>query len=175
MDPIRGRAWCFGDNVSTDAIVPGKYLRLEAEEAAEHVMEGIDPDFANHVSPGDLVVAGRNFGCGSSRELAPDSLKHAKVGAVVAHSFARIFFRNAINIGFHVLECAEAHRIQAGDELEVDVESGTIRNLTRNEAYRSTVFPEHLQMMLKAGGLVPYLEERLRSGALKAAPRPTSI
>ena len=172
MDLIRGRAWCYGDNVSTDAIIPGKYLKLNADEAAAHVMEGVDPDFVKRARPGDVVVGGRNFGCGSSRELAPDSLKCARVGAVVARSFGRIFFRNAVNVGFPLLECAEADRIQSGDELEIDVGAGAIRNLTRGEDYQSTLFPEHLRLMLEAGGLVPYLEKRIRSGALKAAPRP---
>jgi 3-isopropylmalate/(R)-2-methylmalate dehydratase small subunit len=170
MDGIRGFAWCYGDNVSTDGIIPGKYLRLHGEEAAKHVMEGIDPDFVKRFRPGDVVVGGRNFGCGSSRELAPDSLKQAKVGAVVARSFARIFFRNAINLGFPLFVCSEADRIQSGDDLEIVLETGAISNLSRGEVYQSTPFPEHLRRMLEAGGLVPYLEEAIRSGRIKPAP-----
>ena len=172
MERIRGCAWCYGDNVSTDGIIPGKYLRFHGAEAAKHVMEGIDPDFVKRARPGDVVVGGRNFGCGSSRELAPDSLKQAKVGAVVARSFSRIFFRNAINLGFPLLVCSEAGRIQSGDHLEIDLETGAIRNLTRDEVYESTPFSEHLRNMLEAGGLVPYLEEAIRSGRIKPAPPP---
>ncbi|OJF17231.1 MAG: 3-isopropylmalate dehydratase small subunit [Bacillaceae bacterium G1] len=156
----RGRAWVFGDNVDTDVISPGQYLKLTVEEIAQHVMEGADPEFAKKVQPGDVVVAGKNFGCGSSRESAPAALKHAGVGAVVAEFFARIFYRNAINIGLPVLECKQAKEIQPGDELEIDLEKGEIRNLTQNKTYQVSPFPPRILDILQAGGLVPYLEKQ---------------
>lgn len=156
----RGRAWVFGDNVDTDVISPGQYLKLTAEEIAAHVMEGADPEFAKKVQPGDVVVAGKNFGCGSSRESAPAALKYAGVGAVIAEFFARIFYRNAINIGLPVLECKQAKEIAAGDELEIDLEKGEIRNLTQNKTYQVTPFPPRILEILQAGGLVPYLEKQ---------------
>ena len=122
MARLRGRAWVYGDDVSTDAIVPGKYLKLtDLDEVARHVMEGVDPTFADNVRPGDIVVGGRNFGTGSSRESAPGALKAAGVSCLVAEFFARIFFRNAINFGLPALECPGAGRIRTGDELEIDV------------------------------------------------------
>lgn len=155
----RGKAWVFGDNVDTDVISPGQYLKLTAEEVAKHVMEGADPEFAKKVQPGDMIVAGKNFGCGSSRESAPAALKHAGVGAVIAEFFARIFYRNAINLGLPVLECKQAKEIAEGDELEIDLEKGEIYNLTQNKTYKVTPFPPRILEILQAGGLVPYLEK----------------
>ena len=159
---LRGAAWVFGDEVSTDDIVPGKYLKVtDLKEIAPHVMEGLAPDFAAKVRPGDIVVGGKNFGKGSSRESAPGALKEAGVSCVVAVFFARIFFRNAINFGLPVLECAEAGRIQEGDELEIDVEDGRIRDLTRGFELRAQPLPPHIMELVHAGGLVPYLERKI--------------
>lgn len=161
METIRGRVWKFGNDVNTDVIAPGKYLKLPNDEMAKHVFEGIDPELPEKIKPGDIVVGGANFGSGSSRESAPAAIKYAGVSAVVAVFFARIFFRNAINLGLLVLECPESDKIQQGDELEIDLVNGTIRNLTRGEVYQASRLPEHIQELIKAGGLVPYLEQEL--------------
>lgn len=172
VEALTGRAWQFGDHVSTDAIVPGRYLKLSYKEASTHLMEGADPDFVNKARPGDIVVGGINFGCGSSRESAPAALKEFGIQVVVAKFFGRIFYRNAINIGLPVLECHEASQIQTDDELAVDLESGQIRNLTQGTVYQTTPFPPHIMAMVRAGGLVPYMEQSLRSGQISAAPAP---
>lgn len=174
--PLRGRAWVYGDDVSTDAIVPGKYLKLtDLKEVAPHVMEGVDPDFAQKVRPGDIVVGGRNFGTGSSRESAPGALKEAGVSCLVAVFFGRIFFRNAINFGLPAVECPEATRIRTGDELEIDLEGGRIRDLTRGFELRAQPLPEHIMELVRVGGLVPYLErkvaERRAAGGSRAGER----
>ncbi|WP_206811544.1 3-isopropylmalate dehydratase small subunit [Paradesulfitobacterium ferrireducens] len=161
METIRGRVWKFGDDVNTDVIAPGKYLKLPNDEMAKHVFEGIDPELPEKIKPGDIVVGGANFGSGSSRESAPAAIKYAGVSAVVAVFFARIFFRNAINLGLPVLECPESDKIQQGDELEIDLVNGTIRNLTRGEVYQASRLPEHIQELIKVGGLVPHLEQEL--------------
>ena len=159
---LRGRAWVYGDDVSTDAIVPGKYLKLtDLKEVAAHVMEGVDPEFAGRVQPGDIVVGGRNFGTGSSRESAPGALKEAGVSCLVAVFFGRIFFRNAINFGLPAIECPEAQRIRTGDELEIDVERGLIRDLTQGIELRAQPLPEHIMELVRVGGLVPYLERKV--------------
>ena len=165
MEIIRGRVWKFGDDIDTDVIAPGKYLKLSNQEMAQHVFEGIDPDLAVKIRTGDIVVGGANFGCGSSRESAPAAIKYAGVAAVVAVFFARIFFRNAINLGLPVLECPEANNIQQGDELEIDVEQGVITNLTQGRVYQASRLPEHIQQVVNAGGLVPYLEKELAIGS----------
>ncbi len=157
---IEGRAWVFGDNVDTGFIMPGTYGSLPDEELAQHVMNGVDPDFAGKVRPGDLVVGGTNFGCGSSRETAPRGLKYAKIGAIIAQSFARTFFRNAISIGLPVLICPDAGAIKEGDLLKADPIAGEIENLTQGKLLKSESLPEHLMEMIRAGGLVPYLRER---------------
>lgn len=156
------KAWRFGDNVSTDAIIPGKHRFhiTDLRELAKHAMEGADPAFASKVSKGDIVVAGDNFGCGSSREHAPRVLKLAGVSAVIAKSFARIFYRNAINVGLPVLECADADDIAQGDELEIDLEKGTILDRTRNKALSFSPFPKMLIEMLRDGGLVEHYKKR---------------
>jgi 3-isopropylmalate/(R)-2-methylmalate dehydratase small subunit len=169
---VRGRAWCYGDDVDTDLIMPGAYLRLSAEDAVKHVMEGVDPEFTRKIRSGDIVVAGRNFGMGSSRELAPQGLVAAGVGAVVAKSFARIFFRNALNLGLPVVECAQAAEIREGDELEVRLEDGVVRDLTTGAAFEVATYSDHILRLLAAGGLVAFLEEEIRSGRLRPAPRP---
>ena len=164
---LRGRALVFGDDVSTDQIIPGKYLKLTEEEAAKHVLEGIDPTFAARVRKGDLIVAGKNFGAGSSREYAASALRIAGIAAVIAPFFARIFFRNAINQGLAVFECAEARTIREGDDLEVDVVAGTVRDLTQSTAFSSTKLPPHILELIEAGGLVPWLERRLAAQAAR--------
>ena len=163
---LRGRALVFGDDISTDQITPGKYLKLTEAEAALHAMEGIDPTFTTRVRKGDLLVGGRNFGSGSSREYAASSLRIAGIAAVIAPFFARIFFRNAINQGLAVLECADAGRIREGDELEVDVVAGEVRDLTQGLVLPATKLPPHILELIAAGGMVPWLEQWL------AAKRP---
>jgi 3-isopropylmalate/(R)-2-methylmalate dehydratase small subunit len=161
---FRGKVWKFGDNVDTDQIIPARYLNTsDPYELAQHVMEDSEhPNFAKEHQQGDIIVAGRNFGSGSSREHAPIAIKYAGVPVVVAKSFARIFFRNAINIGLPIAEAPEAvDEINHGDELEVDLESGIIRNLTRGKEYKATKFPEELQAILRAGGLMEYAKEKL--------------
>lgn len=164
---LRGRALVYGDQVSTDAIVPGKYLKLTESEAATHALEGLDPTFTARVHPGDFIVAGRNFGTGSSREYAASALRLNGVAAVIAPFFARIFFRNAINQGLPVLECPEAGRIVEGDDLEVDVVAGEVRDLTQGFTLRSTKLPPHILELVQGGGIVPYLERWLAARAPK--------
>ncbi|MEM2214592.1 MAG: 3-isopropylmalate dehydratase small subunit [Candidatus Nezhaarchaeales archaeon] len=163
MNVIRGRVWRFGDNVDTDVIIPFKYKArtLDPKELAQHVMEGIDPEFPKKVKPGDIMVAGRNFGCGSSREQAPLAIKAAGIAAVVAESFARIFFRNAINIGLPVLEVkGVSEKTFEGDVLEIDLAQGVVKNLTRGLTFKATPIPDMLMEILRKGGLVNYLKER---------------
>ena len=157
---LRGRAHKFGDDVNTDYIISGKYKfkTLDMSELARHVFEDIDPNFVKRLKPGDFVVAGRNFGCGSSREQAPLALKHAGVGAVLAKSFARIFFRNAINTGLPVVEC-DTDGIEDGDELEVDLERGVVRNLTKGTEIPVRPLPKVMLRILQDGGLVEHIRK----------------
>lgn len=152
----------YGDNVDTDVIIPARYLNsFDAKELATHAMVDIDPDFANTVEQGDIIVAGQNFGCGSSREHAPLCLKTAGVKCIIAKSFARIFYRNSINIGFPIMECPEAvDGIEQGDEVTVDFGSGVITNVTKGKSYQSQPFPEFLQKMIAADGLVNYVNAK---------------
>lgn len=152
----------YKDNVDTDVIIPARYLNsFDAKELASHAMMDIDPTFASTVEKGDIIVAGQNFGCGSSREHAPLCLKTAGVKCVIAKSFARIFYRNSINIGFPIMECEEAaDKIEKGDEVEVDFSTGVITNKTKNETYQSQPFPEFLQKMIDADGLVNYVNSK---------------
>jgi 3-isopropylmalate/(R)-2-methylmalate dehydratase small subunit len=163
---IRGRVWTFGDDVNTDVIMPGKYLSMrDPAEIAPYIMEGIDPEFGRKARPGDLIVAGKNFGCGSSRETAPAGLKAFGIGCVIAPTFARIFLRNAINIGLPVLEAPEAARaIREGDIVSVDFGTGLISDETTGAAFRATPFPAFLQEMIALGGLIPYARRRLGLG-----------
>jgi 3-isopropylmalate dehydratase small subunit len=163
---ILGKAWKFGKNVDTDAIIPARHCNTsDPLELAKHCMEDADPDFIKKMSPGDLIVADTNFGCGSSREVAPISIHAAGVSAVIAKSFARIFFRNAINIGLPILESSEAvDGIAEGDEIEVEPATGTIRNLTQGTTFQASPYPEFLQRIIDRGGLLPYVEERLEKG-----------
>jgi fatty-acyl-CoA synthase len=163
---MRGIAWKFGKNIDTDAIIPARRCNTaDPKELAKYCMEDADPEFVRKMRRGDLIVADSNFGCGSSREVAPLCIKAAGVSAVIAKSFARIFFRNAINIGLPILECPEAvDGIQEGDEMEVEPATGTIRNLTRGTTYQATPYPPFLQRIIQRGGLLPYVEERLSEG-----------
>ncbi len=161
MKVIRGRVWVFGDNIDTDMITPGQYLKLTPEETARHVLEGADPYFPSKIRPGDIIVAGRNFGCGSSRESAPTSIKQAGIGSVVAVFFARIFFRNAINVGLPVVECPDAKKIQQGDVIEIDLVKGVIHNISLHETYKITSYPKIVMEILENGGLVKLLERKL--------------
>jgi len=160
---IRGKTWKFGDDIDTDAIIPARYLNTtDPKELAAHCMEDADPEFAPRVGPGDIIAAGKNFGCGSSREHAPIAIKAAGVSCVVARSFARIFYRNAFNMGLPILECPEgAQRIRKDDELEIDLDSGLIENLTRNETYRAQAIPPFMQKLIRAGGLMEYVREQM--------------
>jgi len=162
---MRGRVWKYGDNVDTDAIIPARYLNTSsAEELARHCMEDIDATFASQVKSGDIVVAGANFGCGSSREHAPVALKAAGVECVIASSFARIFYRNAINVGLPILECPEAsEHVEANQELEVELGEGIIRNLSSGRVFRAVAFPSFMLDIIEAGGLVEYTRQRLHN------------
>jgi 3-isopropylmalate dehydratase small subunit len=157
------KAWVYGDNVDTDVIIPARYLTTsEPDELAKHALEDLDPIFHSSVQPGDIVFAGVNFGCGSSREHAPLALRGAGTGAVVARSFARIFFRNAINTGLPILECPEAVEVtQPGDVVEVDVDNSIVRNVTRGEEFKAEPLPDFVLQIARAGGLVPWVRERM--------------
>jgi 3-isopropylmalate dehydratase small subunit len=158
---IRGRAHVFGDDVNTDVIIPAMYLNtFDAEFLGKHAMEGLDPDFVSGVRPGDILVAGSNFGCGSSREHAPVAIKACGISAVVAKSFARIFFRNAINIGLPAL-AADASSTRDGDRLEIVLEEGRIRNADRGETYEFTRLPEFLLRILENGGLLEHTKRKM--------------
>ena len=156
-----GRVWRCGDNLDTDALAPGQYMKYGIEEIARHCLESLQPEFASQVRAGDVVVAGRNCGTGSSREQAPQALKHLGVAALVAKSFAGLFYRNAINLGLPAVVCAEADRIQAGDRISVDARAGLIHNHTRGEQLRCEAIPAHLLQLLDDGGLLSHLERRL--------------
>ena len=157
----KGKVFKYPDNVDTDVIIPARYLNTpNANELAKHCMEDIDVDFVNRVRPGDVMVAGWNFGCGSSREHAPLVIKTCGTGCVIAKSFARIFYRNAINIGLPILECeAAAEEIQAGDEVSVDFDTGIITDRTTGKTYQAEPFPEFIQNIIKKGGLLASLKE----------------
>ncbi len=168
---IEGQAWKFGDDIDTDAIIPARYLNTtDPALLAAHCMEDADPLFSTEVKPGDIIVAGKNFGCGSSREHAPIAIKGTGVGCVIAQSFARIFYRNAFNMGLPILECPEAaETIQTGDRVEVDLDRGTIVNHSRQQEYQAHPVPPFMQELIKAGGLMAYVGEQLR----KTGERPT--
>lgn len=161
---MSGRAWIFGDDVDTDAIAPGTYMKSGIDELARHCLETLDPTFARDVRPGDVLVAGRNFGAGSSREQAPQALKHLGIAALVAPSFAGLFYRNALNLGLPALVCPDAGAIRPGDRLRVDAEAGQIENLSRGETLACEPIPAHLMQMLRDGGLLAHLEKRLARG-----------
>lgn len=158
----KGTVFKYGDNVDTDVIIPARYLNTsKPEELAAHCMEDIDKDFVNKVHKGDIMVAEKNFGCGSSREHAPLAIKTAGISCVIAKTFARIFYRNAINIGLPIIECEEAaEKIQPGDEVEIDFETGVIKNLSKNEDYKGQPFPEFMQDIIDKGGLVNFIKNK---------------
>jgi len=158
----KGKVFKYGDNVDTDVIIPARYLAIQdRKELARHCMEDIDVHFINEVKKGDIIVAERNFGCGSSREHAPLVIKEAGISCVIAETFARIFYRNAINIGLPIIECADAAKgIEKGDEVEVDFDSGMIYNHTKGTKYQGQSFPEFMQKIIKAEGLINYINEK---------------
>ena len=162
MEAAKGRVFKFGDNIDTDVIIPARYLNSsDPAELATHCMEDIDKTFVQRVNKGDIIVATKNFGCGSSREHAPISIKAAGVSCVIAETFARIFYRNSINIGLPIIECPEAAReISDGDEITVDFDSGKIRDLTTGKEYTGQAFPPFMQKIISAGGLVNYVNSR---------------
>ena len=162
MKSAKGTVFKYGDNVDTDVIIPARYLNSsDPAELALHCMEDIDKEFVHRVKAGDIIVADKNFGCGSSREHAPLAIKCAGVSCVIAETFARIFYRNAINIGMPIIECPEAARaIEGGDVVEIDFDSGVITNKTRNESYQGQAFPPFMQKIIEAGGLVNYINEK---------------
>ncbi len=155
----KGKVFRYGDNVDTDVIIPARYLNIQDKmELSTHAMDYIDRAFASRVKPGDMIVAGKNFGCGSSREHAPMVLRESGVGCVIAETFARIFYRNAINIGLPIIECPEAARaIRAGDEVEVEFDTGIIKDLSTGQSFTGQAFPEFMQKLIQSGGLVPYI------------------
>ena len=159
---VQGKVFKYGDNVDTDVIIPARYLNAPSPaELAKHCMEDIDADFVSNVKAGDIMVGGANFGCGSSREHAPISIRAAGISCVIAASFARIFYRNAINIGFPILECPEAaEKINAGDEVTVDFDTGVITDLTTGETFEATAFPAFINGIIENGGLLPYLKAK---------------
>ncbi|HEX6487918.1 MAG TPA: 3-isopropylmalate dehydratase small subunit [Candidatus Dormibacteraeota bacterium] len=174
---LRGRAWTFGVNVDTDQIIPAKYAiySLDERKLGEYAMEGVPEKgegFAKRVAAGDIIVAGANFGCGSSREIAPVAIRGAGISAVVADSFARIFFRNAINMGYPILQSPQAaEAVAEGDELEIDLEEGVIRDFTKGDEFHAEPFPEFMNELMKMGGLVPWVRKRLAErGELGPSP-----
>jgi 3-isopropylmalate dehydratase small subunit len=160
---LRGKVWKYGDNVDTDAIIPARYLNVSIpEELALHCMEDIDPDFVGAVQPGDVVIGGRNLGCGSSREHAPLAIKGLGVSCVIAETFARIFYRNAINIGLPILECPDAVTdTDAGQTLEIELETGTIRNLDTGQIFQAAPYPPFMTDIISAGGLIEFTRKEL--------------
>lgn len=162
MKSAKGIVFKYGDNVDTDVIIPARYLNSsDPKELAAHCMEDIDQGFVSKVKSGDLIVADKNFGCGSSREHAPIAIKAAGISCVIAETFARIFYRNAINIGLPIIECPEASRgIEAGDEVEVDFDSGIITNKTKGTSFKGQAFPEFMQKIIKSEGLINYINNK---------------
>jgi 3-isopropylmalate/(R)-2-methylmalate dehydratase small subunit len=166
---MKGRVWKVGDNIDTDIIIPGKYLNIsDPKELGKHCMEGIDKEFPQKIALGDILVAGENFGCGSSREHAPLSIQAAGISCVIAKTFARIFYRNSINIGLPIIECPKAvEKIEGKDVLEIDFSRGKISNITKGEDYEFLPFPQFLEEMIKGGGLISYARKRLKEKLLK--------
>ena len=160
---LRGKVHKYGDDVNTDVIIPARYLNVyDPAELAQHAMEDLDPEFLQRVKPGDIIIAGTNFGCGSSREHAPLAIKAAGISCVIAMSFARIFYRNAIDIGLPILECEEAaDKTQAGDILEVELSTGEIVNITRGLTFKANPIPDFMLELIKAGGLIEYTKRKI--------------
>ena len=165
---MKGKAWKFGNDIDTDLILPGRYLVLRCEsDLAQHLMEGADPEFPKKVKKGDIIVGGKNFGCGSSREHAPIAMKGAGISAVVAESFARIFYRNAINVGIPLIEIKDISKhVSEGDELEIDMEKGILKDLSTGEEFKIKGLPPFMRNILNKGGLIPYLKEEIAKGEL---------
>ncbi len=164
MSLLRGKVWTFGNDIDTDAIIPARYLNTsDPAELARHCMEDADPDFPRKVSSGDIIVAGKNFGCGSSREHAPLALKEAGIACVIAESFARIFYRNAINIGLPILESPDASAaLQEGNQVEIDLAEGEITELAGRRKFKAVSFPPFMQEIMAAGGLINYIREKAK-------------
>ena len=164
---LEGKVWKFSNDIDTDVIIPARYLNTSVpEELAKHCMEDADPQFASKVQPGDIIVAGKNFGCGSSREHAPIAIKASGVACVIAHSFARIFYRNSINIGLPIFECPEAvEAIEEGHRIAVDAETGKITDLTTGGSFQAQPFPEFMQELIEAGGLMNYVAKKVKGNA----------
>lgn len=162
---IKGRVFKYGDNVDTDVIIPARYLNIsDRTELASHCMEDIDGEFVKNVKPGDIMAAGKNFGCGSSREHAPLVIKLSGIKCIIAETFARIFYRNAVNIGLPIMECVDAARdIENGDNIEVDLKSGIIKNITKGRTYQAESFPGFMQDIIKAEGLINYVKGKAES------------
>lgn len=164
---LTGKVWKYGADIDTDVIIPARYLyTADPEEMAQHCLEDLEPGFYKKIAQGDIVVADKNFGCGSSREHAPIALKAAGVSCVIAKTFARIFYRNAMNMGMPIFECPEAvDGIKAGDQVEVDVKSGLIKNITTGQTYQAAPFPEFMQQLMDQGGLINYVKGRVKKRA----------
>jgi len=160
---IKSKVIKYGNNIDTDVIIPARYLNtMDPEELASHCMEDLDKEFKNKVKAGDVIVAGKNFGCGSSREHAPIAIKASGIGCVIADTFARIFYRNAINIGLPIMECPEAaNDMEDGNEISMDLDTGTITNITKGRTYSASPFPTFMQQIIKCDGLVNYVKERV--------------
>ena len=160
---LKGKVHKFGNNVNTDEIIPARFLNIsDAKELGRHCMEGIEPGFAKRMKKGDMIVGGRNFGCGSSREHAPVSIKACGISCVIAESFARIFYRNAINIGLPILECKGVNKIGKGSLLEIDLDKGIIKDVAKKKIYSAQSFPKFMQELIKAGGLMAWIKTRNR-------------
>ncbi|MFV0481892.1 MAG: 3-isopropylmalate dehydratase small subunit [Campylobacteraceae bacterium] len=163
MSKITAKVWHFGNNIDTDLIIAARYLNTsEPSELAKHVMEDADPDFINKISVGDIIVAGENFGCGSSREHAPIALKAAGISAVIAKSFARIFYRNSFNMGLPIFELNESDEIEDGDTVEINLDNGEIKNLTKNKTYKFSPIPPFMQELISSGGLINYAKQQIK-------------
>jgi 3-isopropylmalate/(R)-2-methylmalate dehydratase small subunit len=163
MVPMKGKAICVGDNIDTDAIIPGRYcISFREDDLGPHLFEGIDPSLKDRVKPGDFIVAGSNFGCGSAREHAVIAMRSAGVAAVIAKSFSRTFFRNAINVALPVLESEDAEQIHDGDLLEIDLSHFSVRNLTRGKEYSATPYPDYVQQIMDSGGMVEFARKKLK-------------
>lgn len=165
MQTIEGKVWNFGKDIDTDLIIAARYLNTSVpEELAKHVMEDADPQFVEKMQPGDIIVAGYNFGCGSSREHAPIALKAAGVAAIIAPTFARIFYRNAFNMGLPIFELPQSDEIKEGDRIKIDMDAGTITNLSQDKVYDFTPIPPFMQELIAAGGLMNYAQIELKEG-----------
>lgn len=162
MEAFTGKVWVLGDDIDTDIIIPTEYLALKTiDDMKQYGFSPLRPELAGQIQKGDIIVAGKNFGCGSSREHAPIAIKAAGVSCVIAETFARIFYRNAINIGLPIIECAEASRdIEDGDQVDIDFDSGIITNVTKGKQYKGQAFPEFMQKLISAGGLINYINNK---------------